>query len=152
MFSESIVAPDEPLSLRLSGQLLLGVVRVFEKKCDYLRKDMSAARVSIYQAFNSKKGNVNLKASDQVAHNINLKPTVEFTLIDEHNDLGDLFQPDNKNDAPIHNSYATHVGDSGSERYVNMKECFFYIFGIDTMNDAVAKDCLKIAADANPLL
>ena len=122
MFSESIVAPEEPMSLRLSSHLLLGIVRVFEKKCDYLRKDMSAARVSIYQAFNSKKGNVNLKASDQVAHNINLKPPLEFTLIDEHDDLGDLFHKDNKNDAPIHNSYATHVGDSGSERYVNIEK------------------------------
>jgi len=39
-----------PLALRLSGQLLLGVVRIYARKLDFLHRDSSDALVKIRQA------------------------------------------------------------------------------------------------------
>ena len=39
-----------PLALRLSGQLLLGVVRIYARKLDFLHRDSSEALVKIRQA------------------------------------------------------------------------------------------------------
>ncbi|GAB4819090.1 hypothetical protein N2152v2_006136 [Parachlorella kessleri] len=40
---DSIINTEAPLALRLSGQLLLGVVRVYFRKLDYLSKDAQSA-------------------------------------------------------------------------------------------------------------
>ena len=39
-----------PLALRLSGQLLLGVVRIYNRKLDFLHRDSAEALVKIRQA------------------------------------------------------------------------------------------------------
>ena len=39
-----------PLALRLSGQLLLGVVRIYNRKLDFLQRDSAEALVKIRQA------------------------------------------------------------------------------------------------------
>lgn len=41
------VAAGGPLALRLNGQLLLGVVRIYHKKADYLHVDCNDALVKI---------------------------------------------------------------------------------------------------------
>ena len=38
-----------PLALRLSGQLLLGVVRIYARKLDFLQRDSAEALVKIRQ-------------------------------------------------------------------------------------------------------
>eukprot|EP00232_Nephroselmis_pyriformis_P014141 CAMPEP_0182882604 /NCGR_PEP_ID=MMETSP0034_2-20130328/17879_1 /TAXON_ID=156128 /ORGANISM="Nephroselmis pyriformis, Strain CCMP717" /LENGTH=476 /DNA_ID=CAMNT_0025015707 /DNA_START=146 /DNA_END=1572 /DNA_ORIENTATION=+ len=48
---DSIINPEAPLALRLSGQLLLGVVRIYSKKVGYLFQDCNDALVKIKQAF-----------------------------------------------------------------------------------------------------
>lgn len=44
---DTIMNPEAPLALRLSGQLLLGVVRIFDRQVRYLQQDCEAALVKI---------------------------------------------------------------------------------------------------------
>ncbi|KAI9247469.1 Rec8 like protein-domain-containing protein [Phascolomyces articulosus] len=56
---DAITTQDhEPLTLRMSGQLLLGVVRIYSRKTRYLLEDCNEALVKIKLSF--KKGNVNM--------------------------------------------------------------------------------------------
>lgn len=47
--ADSILNPEAPLALRLSGQLLLGVVRVYSKKVGYLYVDCNEALTKMKQ-------------------------------------------------------------------------------------------------------
>jgi len=47
---DSVLEPEVPLALRLSGQLLLGIVRVYGRKVGYLLQDCSDALVKLKQA------------------------------------------------------------------------------------------------------
>ncbi|KAI8139153.1 Rec8 like protein-domain-containing protein [Fennellomyces sp. T-0311] len=56
---DAITTDDhEPLTLRMSGQLLLGVARIYSRKTRYLLEDCNEALVKIKLSF--KKGNVNM--------------------------------------------------------------------------------------------
>ncbi|XP_073390608.1 sister chromatid cohesion 1 protein 4 isoform X2 [Physcomitrium patens] len=48
---DSILFPEAPIALRLSGHLLLGVVRIYSRKVNYLFHDCSEALTKIKQAF-----------------------------------------------------------------------------------------------------
>lgn len=48
---DSIENPTVPMALRVSGHLLLGVVRIFSRKVNYLLTDCSEAMVKIKDAF-----------------------------------------------------------------------------------------------------
>jgi len=48
---DNIVNPTVPLALRVSGHLLLGVVRIYSRKVKYLLKDCDEAMVKIKMAF-----------------------------------------------------------------------------------------------------
>ena len=48
---ESIIKPQVPLALRVSGHLLLGVVRIYSRKVKYLMNDCTEALVKIKLAF-----------------------------------------------------------------------------------------------------
>ena len=48
---DNIVHPQVPLALRLSGHLLLGVVRIYSRKVKYLMHDCHEAMVKIKMAF-----------------------------------------------------------------------------------------------------
>ncbi|XP_020597353.1 sister chromatid cohesion 1 protein 4-like isoform X2 [Phalaenopsis equestris] len=50
---DSILFPDAPIALRLSSHLLLGVVRIYSKKVNYLFNDCSEALIKIKHAFRS---------------------------------------------------------------------------------------------------
>ncbi|KAK9833545.1 hypothetical protein WJX81_003827 [Elliptochloris bilobata] len=89
---DSIINPEAPLALRLSGQLLLGVVKVYSKKVGYLYQDCNDALQKIKEAFQH--GNVDLPAEGAMA------PRAAITLPDNYNDtdfLGsfsvELFEP-----------------------------------------------------------
>ncbi|CAN0250576.1 unnamed protein product, partial [Ectocarpus sp. 8 AP-2014] len=45
--SENILQPTVPLALRMSGHLLLGLVRIYSRKVKYLMSDASEALVKI---------------------------------------------------------------------------------------------------------
>ena len=48
---DNIENPPAPMALRVSGHLLLGVVRIFSRKVSYLLTDCSEALVKIKDAF-----------------------------------------------------------------------------------------------------
>ncbi|KAL5624445.1 hypothetical protein BROUX41_004505 [Berkeleyomyces rouxiae] len=55
---EAIITPSQaPMALRLSGQLLLGVVRIYSRKARYLLDDCNEALVKIKMAFRSSGNN-----------------------------------------------------------------------------------------------
>ncbi|KAI7898061.1 Rec8 like protein-domain-containing protein [Cokeromyces recurvatus] len=60
---------EEPIALRVSGQLLLGVVRIFSRKTKYLLEDCNEALVKIKLAF--KKGDVNMPDIHHTIANVN---------------------------------------------------------------------------------
>lgn len=47
--SEHIMDPGVPIALRMSAFLLLGVVRIYAKKVDYLYHDCNVVRTSFYK-------------------------------------------------------------------------------------------------------
>ena len=47
--ADSIIDPDMPLALRLSGQLLLGVVKIYSKKVGFLFDDCNRAVIKVQQ-------------------------------------------------------------------------------------------------------
>ncbi|TQS37163.1 hypothetical protein Golomagni_02371 [Golovinomyces magnicellulatus] len=55
---DAIVMPNQaPLALRLSGQLLLGVVRIYRRKANYLLDDCNEALIKIKMAFRTSTNN-----------------------------------------------------------------------------------------------
>ncbi|KAG6587252.1 Double-strand-break repair protein rad21 [Phytophthora cinnamomi] len=77
---DSILNPQVPLALRVSGHLLLGVVRIYSRKVKYLYADCSEALVKIKLAF--RPGVVDLPAASQQAapHAINVANFGEFEV------------------------------------------------------------------------
>ena len=45
--ADRIISPEAPLALRLSGQLMLGVVRIYYKQVVYLEGDAQGALVNL---------------------------------------------------------------------------------------------------------
>ncbi|KAK5137186.1 hypothetical protein LTR08_000691 [Meristemomyces frigidus] len=74
-----------PMALRMSGQLLLGVVRIYSRKARYLLDDCSEALIKIKMAF--RPGNVDLPSNQSHTANPNT-----LTLPDTITEL-DLFAP-----------------------------------------------------------
>ncbi|KAI1068584.1 hypothetical protein LB507_004745 [Fusarium sp. FIESC RH6] len=65
---EAIIMPNQaPMALRLSSQLLLGVVRIYQRKTRYLLDDCNEAMMKIKMAFRSS-GNNDMAANLQVSN------------------------------------------------------------------------------------
>ncbi|XP_002989794.2 sister chromatid cohesion 1 protein 3 [Selaginella moellendorffii] len=82
---DSILFPEVPIALRLSGHLLLGVVRIYSRKVNYLFHDCNDALVKLKNAFSSAtSASVDLPADAASApfHSITLPETFEFDDID----------------------------------------------------------------------
>ena len=58
---KSIAEPQVPMALRVSGHLLLGVVRIFSRKVTYLLTDCSEAMLKIKTSFKEDAPAVNLE-------------------------------------------------------------------------------------------
>lgn len=63
--AKSVTDPASPLALRLSGQLLLGLVRIYQKKVKYLQEDCSDALSKMKMVL--RQGTVDLPADSMVA-------------------------------------------------------------------------------------
>lgn len=138
---EAIIMPQQaPMALRLSGQLLLGVVRIYSRKARYLLDDCNEAMLKIkmvsymigheaehradrFQAFRSS-GNNDMAASLQV-------PNREALLLPDRITPYDNFELPPPPDASWLLSQsedvgATHVGRKGrvSNRDINLQEDF----------------------------
>lgn len=53
VLSDRIMFPEVPIALRMSGHLLLGVVRIYSKKVDYLFQDCNVVLNVLRKAFAS---------------------------------------------------------------------------------------------------
>lgn len=89
-FTDSILFPDVPIALRLSSHLLLGVVRIYSRKVNYLFDDCSEALLKIKQAFRSTAVDLPPEESTAPYHSITLPET--FDLDDFELPDNDLFQ------------------------------------------------------------
>lgn len=79
---ERIMFPEVPIALRMSGHLLLGVVRIYSKKVDYLYQDCNIVLIGIRKAFSSIEVNLPEDASHAPFHSITLPDTFELDALD----------------------------------------------------------------------
>ncbi|XP_077225640.1 sister chromatid cohesion 1 protein 4-like [Tasmannia lanceolata] len=93
---DSILFPEAPIALRLSSHLLLGVVRIYSRKVNYLFHDCSEALLKIKQAFRSTAVDLPPEESTAPYHSITLPETF---------DLDDFELPDN---AFFHGNFVDH--------------------------------------------
>mmetsp|Transcript_24796 Transcript_24796/g.34713 ORF Transcript_24796/g.34713 Transcript_24796/m.34713 type:complete len:502 (-) Transcript_24796:78-1583(-) len=63
----SIINPDVPMALRMSGHLLLGVTRIYARKVKYLLSECNEALVKIKMAFRTDHTQVDLRPEETVA-------------------------------------------------------------------------------------
>ncbi|XP_010549894.1 PREDICTED: sister chromatid cohesion 1 protein 4 [Tarenaya hassleriana] len=75
---DSILFPDVPIALRLSSHLLLGVVRIYSKKVNYLFDDCSEALLKVKQAFRSTAVDLPPEESKAPYHSITLPETFDL--------------------------------------------------------------------------
>uniref|UniRef100_A0A803KMK7 Sister chromatid cohesion 1 protein 4-like n=1 Tax=Chenopodium quinoa TaxID=63459 RepID=A0A803KMK7_CHEQI len=87
---DSILFPEVPIALRLSSHLLLGVVRIYSKKVNYLFDDCSDALLKVKQAFRSTAVDLPPEQSKAPYHSITLPET--FDLDDFELPDNDIFQ------------------------------------------------------------
>ncbi|KAI0200283.1 Rec8 like protein-domain-containing protein [Astrocystis sublimbata] len=125
---DAIIRPNQaPLALRLSGQLLLGVVRMYSRKARYLLDDCNEALLKIKMAFratgnNDIPENLNmpnreaLMLPDQItpADNLNILPPPDANWL--------LSQMEDVNTAPA--SSNTRSRGRPSNRDINLQEDF----------------------------
>eukprot|EP00611_Tribonema_gayanum_P015113 TRINITY_DN2690_c0_g1_i2.p1 TRINITY_DN2690_c0_g1~~TRINITY_DN2690_c0_g1_i2.p1 ORF type:complete len:295 (-),score=88.62 TRINITY_DN2690_c0_g1_i2:172-1056(-) len=89
---DSIVHPNVPLALRVSGHLLLGVVRIYSRKVQYLLSDCSEAQVKMKMAFRPGVVDLPTGASEAPAAAINMPGWGEFDLtLSGGDDYGGFF-------------------------------------------------------------
>ncbi|XP_047938215.1 sister chromatid cohesion 1 protein 4-like isoform X2 [Salvia hispanica] len=93
---DSILSPDVPIALRLSSHLLLGVVRIYSRKVNYLFDDCSEALLNVKQAFRSAAVDLPPEQSKAPYHTITLPETF---------DLDDFELPDNE---IFHGNFVDH--------------------------------------------
>ncbi|KAK1276864.1 Sister chromatid cohesion 1 protein 3 [Acorus gramineus] len=76
-----VMHPEVPIALRLSGHLLLGIVRIYSKKVDYLYHDCNDALTRVRTAFTAV--NVNLQ-EESIApfHAVTLPETFDLDALD----------------------------------------------------------------------
>ncbi|KAL5656398.1 hypothetical protein ACJX0J_035717, partial [Zea mays] len=75
---DSIIFPDVPIALRLSSHLMLGVVRIYSRKVNYLFHDCSEALLKIKQAFRSTAVDLPPEESTAPYHSITLPETFDL--------------------------------------------------------------------------
>ncbi|KAJ8753050.1 hypothetical protein K2173_011818 [Erythroxylum novogranatense] len=87
---DSILFPEVPIALRLSSHLLLGVVRIYSRKVNYLFDDCSEALLKVKQAFRSNAVDLPPEETTAPYHSITLPET--FDLEDFELPDNDIFQ------------------------------------------------------------
>lgn len=81
-FSDYIMFPEVPLALRLSGYLLLGVVRIYSKKVNYLYHDCNEVLARMRTAFASVQVNLPEDAEQAPFHSITVPERFELDALD----------------------------------------------------------------------
>ncbi|CAK7214740.1 sister chromatid cohesion protein 1 [Sporothrix bragantina] len=127
---EAIITPNQaPMALRLSGQLLLGVVRIYSRKARYLLDDCNEALMKIKMAFRSS-GNNDLPANQQSSNRESLllpdriTPYDNLDLLPRPDPEFFLAQLDEVTATPLSNRRAGGGGGRGNARDINLQEDF----------------------------
>ncbi|XP_058225203.1 sister chromatid cohesion 1 protein 3 [Rhododendron vialii] len=84
---ERIMYPEVPIALRMSGHLLLGVVRIYSKKVDYLYQDYNFFLITITKAFASVQVNLPEDATHAPFHSVTLPDTFELDALNLDEDF-----------------------------------------------------------------
>ncbi|XP_045815108.1 sister chromatid cohesion 1 protein 3-like [Trifolium pratense] len=80
---QHIMDPGVPIALRMSAHLLLGVVRIYSKKVDYLLNDCNAVRTVLYKVFPSMPNNTLPEDARQApVHSITMPATFDLDMLD----------------------------------------------------------------------
>lgn len=74
--------PEVPLALRMSGHLLLGIVRIYSKKVQFLYEDCNAVWTSLRKAFASLDLNLPEDARQAPVQAITLPDTFDLDAMD----------------------------------------------------------------------
>lgn len=85
---DNILNPAQPLALRVSGHLMLGVVRIYSRKVKYLMSDCTEAMWKIKMAF--RPGDVDLSAAATLAAAATTDDTRFFGAVQEEVDFPEL--------------------------------------------------------------
>lgn len=93
MYVDQIMNPQVPLALRMSGHLLLGVVRIYSKKVDYLQHDYNVLRIDVTKAYSYSYADINLPEDANQARfeTITLPENFDLDLMDIDDDDHDYF-------------------------------------------------------------
>ncbi|XP_073147413.1 sister chromatid cohesion 1 protein 3 isoform X2 [Henckelia pumila] len=79
---ERIMCPEVPLALRMSGHLLLGVVRIYSKQVDYLYDYCNDVRITINRVYTSVNVNLPEDANHAPYHSITLPQAFDLDALD----------------------------------------------------------------------
>ncbi|KAL6615047.1 hypothetical protein ACP70R_037317 [Stipagrostis hirtigluma subsp. patula] len=94
-YAESIMFPEVPIALRLSGHLLLGIVRIYSWKVNYLFQDCNRMLTTIKTAFASVQVDLSLEAGFAPFEDITLPPTLNLDDFDLSDAICHINTPDN---------------------------------------------------------
>ncbi|KAJ6354084.1 hypothetical protein OIU76_003004 [Salix suchowensis] len=92
---DRIMFPEVPIALRMSSHLLLGVVRIYKKKVDYLFQDCTVVLVGLNKAFTTIEVNLPENATTATFESITLPPTLSLDGFDLSDYLDPEGSPDN---------------------------------------------------------
>uniref|UniRef100_A0A6N2MNS0 Rad21/Rec8-like protein N-terminal domain-containing protein n=1 Tax=Salix viminalis TaxID=40686 RepID=A0A6N2MNS0_SALVM len=92
---DRIMFPEVPIALRMSSHLLLGVVRIYKKKVDYLFQDCTVVLVGLNKAFTTIEVNLPENATTATFESITLPPTLSLDGFDMSDYLDPEGSPDN---------------------------------------------------------
>ncbi|XVF22992.1 hypothetical protein REPUB_Repub12eG0218600 [Reevesia pubescens] len=82
-----IMFPEVPIALRMSGHLLLGVVRIYSKKVDYLFHDCNILLIGLRKVFASTQVNLPEDARQAPVQAITLPQTLDLDAMELDGDL-----------------------------------------------------------------
>ncbi|XP_057800459.1 sister chromatid cohesion 1 protein 3-like [Salvia miltiorrhiza] len=84
---EKIMNPEVPIALRMSGHLLLGVVRIYSKQVDYFFEDCNEIRITINRVFTTVTVNLPSDATQAPFHSVTLPEKFDLDTIklDDYN-------------------------------------------------------------------
>lgn len=100
---DSVLNPAAPLALRVSGHLMLGIVRIYSRKVKYLMSDCTEAMWKIKLAF--RPGNVDLLADAQAGATISIDDPRFYGNIQPDEDFPELA------DIAFSQNMLTHYGN-----------------------------------------
>ncbi|KAI3448928.1 hypothetical protein Pfo_005593 [Paulownia fortunei] len=89
---ERIMYPEVPIALRMSGHLLLGVVRIYSKQVDYLYEDCNEIRITINRVFTSVSVNLPNDATHAPFHSVTLPEKFDLDSLELDDYYKDWFE------------------------------------------------------------